>query len=86
MNGELSLTDMISVEGVSESFTSDTINLADYLKENYKDKLKVKSGTASTLSVRVIMEKMGTKKIDIPLCDYDKRKTDRSGYGIDTCR
>ena len=39
----------------------------DYLKENYKDKLKVKSGTASTLSVRVIMEKMGTKKIDIPL-------------------
>ena len=28
---------------------------------------KVKSGTASTLSVRVIMEKMGTKKIDIPL-------------------
>ena len=38
-----------------------------YLKENYKDKLKVKSGTASTLSVRVIMEKMGTKKIDIPL-------------------
>ena len=67
LNGELSLTDMISVEGVSESFTSDTINLADYLKENYKDKLKVKSGTASTLSVRVIMEKMGTKKIDIPL-------------------
>ena len=40
LNGELSLTDMISVEGVSESFTSDTINLADYLKENYKDKLK----------------------------------------------
>ena len=67
LNGELSLTDMISVEGVSESFTSDTINLADYLKENYKDKLKVKSGTASTLSVCVIMEKMGTKKIDIPL-------------------
>ena len=37
------------------------------LIQNYKDKLKVKSGTASTLSVRVIMEKMGTKKIDIPL-------------------
>lgn len=67
LNGELSLSDMISVDGVSESFASDNINLADYLKENYKDKLKLKSGTASTVSVRVIMEKMGTKKIDIPL-------------------
>ena len=67
LNGELSLAEMISVDGISESFTSDNINLADYLKENYKDKLKLKSGTASTLSVRVIMEKMGTKKIDIPL-------------------
>ena len=67
LNGELSLSDMISVDGVSESFASDNINLADYLKENYKDKLKLKSGTASTVSVRVIMEKMGTKKIYIPL-------------------
>lgn len=67
LNGELSLSDMISVDGVSESFASDNINLADYLKENYKDKLQLKSGTASTVSVRVIMEKMGTKKIDIPL-------------------
>ena len=67
LNGELSLSDMISVDGVSESFASNNINLADYLKENYKDKLKLKSGTASTVSVRVIMEKMGTKKIDIPL-------------------
>lgn len=67
LNGELSLSDMISVDGVSESFASDNINLADYLKENYKDKLKLKSGTASTVSVRIIMEKMGTKKIDIPL-------------------
>lgn len=67
LNGELSLSDMISVDGVSESFASDNINLADYLKENYKDKLKLRSGTASTVSVRVIMEKMGTKKIDIPL-------------------
>lgn len=67
LNGELSLAEMISVDGISESFTSDNINLVDYLKENYKDKLKLKSGTASTLSVRVIMEKMGTKKIDIPL-------------------
>ena len=56
MNGELSLTDMISVEGVSESFTSDTINLADYLKENYKDKLKVKSGTATTDEIARLIE------------------------------
>ena len=56
LNGELSLTDMISVEGVSESFTSDTINLADYLKENYKDKLKVKSGTATTDEIARLIE------------------------------
>ena len=63
LNGELSLTDMISVEGVSESFTSDTINLADYLKENYKDKLKVKSGTASTLSVVLLWRRWEPRKL-----------------------
>ena len=67
LNGVLSLPDLISVEGASESFVPDTVNLADYLKENYKDKLKLEGGATSTVSVRVIMEKMGTKKIDIPL-------------------
>lgn len=67
LDGVLSLADLISVEGAAESFVPDTINLADYLKENYKDKLKLEGGATSTISVRVIMEKMGTKKIDIPL-------------------
>lgn len=67
LKGVLALPDMISVDGASESFTPDTINLADFLKEQYKDKLKLEGGAASTISVRVIMEKMGTKKIDIPI-------------------
>lgn len=67
LEGVLRLTDMISVQGVSESFTPETINLSDFLKENYKDKLKLVGGAASTISVKITIEKMGTKKIDIPL-------------------
>lgn len=67
LNGVLALPDMVSVEGASESFTAETINLADFLKENYNGRLKLESGAASTISIRVTVEKVGTKKIDIPL-------------------
>lgn len=69
LNGVLKLPDMISVQGVSASFTSETINLSDFLKENYKGKLKLEDGAASTISVKVTVERIGTKTIDMPLSE-----------------
>lgn len=69
LEGVLEIPDMISVAGATESFTPETINLADYLKEHYKDKLKLEGGSASAISVKVVMEKIGTKKMEIPLSE-----------------
>lgn len=67
IGGILTLSDVISVEGVSKSFTTDAINIADYLQEKYKGRLKLEDGAASTVSAKVTIMKMGTKKIEIPV-------------------
>ena len=67
LDGVLTLEDAVSIANASESFTTEAINLEDYLKEKYKGKLKLQGGSATTVSVKVTMEKLGTKKIDIPI-------------------
>lgn len=67
LNGVLRIEELVSVQDASESFTTEAINLADYLQEKYKGKLKLESSSATTISVKVTLEKAGTKKIEIPI-------------------
>lgn len=63
------------IEGISNqvgatSTIEQNIDLADYLQENYKKTLKLESGSATAVSVKIQIEKVGTTTVNVPVSDF----------------
>lgn len=68
LNGKLELPGAISVQGVSESFEQ-SIDLSEYLQENYKRTLRQEADAVEKITVKVQIEKLGTTKLELPISD-----------------
>lgn len=70
LNGEL------VIEGISNrvgavSNIEQNIDLSDYLQDNYKKTLKLESGSATAVSVKIQIEKVGTTTINVPVSNFN---------------
>lgn len=67
---ELVLEDVISVDGVMESFEK-TLDLSEYLLEKYNKSLRVKADTSDSIGINVQIEQKGTKKVEVPVSTFE---------------
>lgn len=68
LNGKLEIASEISVQGASESFET-SIDLSEYLQENYKRTLRQEADAVEKITVKVQIEKLGTTKLELPISD-----------------
>lgn len=66
LEGELELKLENVPENLSESL-EENIDLKEYLQENYKKKLKLETGSATAVSVKIQVEKVGTTSVNYPV-------------------
>ena len=69
LNGEF-VIEGIKRYGVKETFEQ-SIDLSEYLQENYSRTLKLESGAATAVSVKVQIEKVGTTTVNVPVSDFE---------------
>lgn len=70
LEGELSIYDAVSLDGVTESFEK-TLDLSDYLLEKYQKTLRQEANASSTISINVQIEKVGTTTLELPVTEIE---------------
>ncbi len=66
LEGELVISDAVSLDGVTESFEK-TLDLSDYLLEKYQKTLRQEANASSTISINIQIEKVGTTTLELPV-------------------
>ena len=69
LNGELVIEGIINSTGATSTIEQN-IDLSDYLQDHYKKALKLESGSATAVSVRIQIEKVGTTTVSVPVSDF----------------
>lgn len=69
LNGVLPIDGVVDVTGKTESFET-TIDLSEYLLENYSKDIKLETDSVTAVSVRVQIEKMGSKTVNVPVSSF----------------
>ena len=69
LNGELVIEGISNNAAATESIEMN-IDLSDYLQEHYKKTLKLETESATAVSVKIQIEKIGTTTINVPVSDF----------------
>lgn len=68
LNGVLTIPDGVDVSGATKNVEA-TIDLEEFLQENYKRDLRLQSYAATTAAVTVEIEERGTTMVNVPVSD-----------------
>ena len=69
LNGELVIEGITNYAGATSTIEQN-IDLSDYLQDHYKKALKLESGSATAVSVKIQIEKVGTTTVSVPVSDF----------------
>lgn len=70
LNGELVIEGISNRAGVNATMEQN-IDLSEYLQEHYKKALKLETGSATAVSVKIQIEKVGTTTVNVPVSNFN---------------